>query len=80
MFGSLLTVTDTDLLLLLAAALGVARDQRPHVRRAARVFAAFIRQALIARIAHVPRPGELAGHGVVGAQDARRIADLEAAL
>src|SRR5690606_28362114 len=48
----------------------------PYVRCTPRVLPTFFRQAVVTRIAHVPRPGEGAGHGVVGAQHAGDLAEL----
>ena len=53
---------------------GVVRHRRPDVRRAAGVGLAFRRQAGQVRITRIPRPGQLTGVNVVGADHARRLA------
>ncbi len=55
----------------------VVAHQGPDVRRAARVLLACGRFGVDAGPAHVPRPRELAGDQVVGADDAGRLVDLE---
>ena len=50
----------------------VAHGGGPHIWRAAHVFAVALHGRVDVRIARVPDPGRLAGHGVVGLDDARR--------